>query len=252
MSDNPKGQCRLCGGYAVLQDSHIFPRFAYKNFVADIAKGGSFTDITSLRRHNKQWTDYWFCQSCEQRIGDSETYVSEFLREVVRNPEGPHRYERRLLTFATSISLRLAMAAAGKATKDQVKEPVKRWKQFLLGRSKSVGPFTQHAFIAFGEDAPGKDAEWHKSMGFAIPPGEGLIVSRIGPLLQVAFLHNKHLRLAELNTWQVSELSSQGGTLPSIAKNRGEAALTEEFARLLNGLERTLVQRSFLLPERQD
>jgi hypothetical protein len=39
---NRRGFCRLCGNEAVLVDGHIWPKFAYKRYISDLTKGGSF------------------------------------------------------------------------------------------------------------------------------------------------------------------------------------------------------------------
>ena len=39
------GECRLCHKSKMLVDSHIFPAGAYKRFVSDQSKGGSFLNL---------------------------------------------------------------------------------------------------------------------------------------------------------------------------------------------------------------
>ena len=109
--------------------------------------------------------------------------------------------------------------------------------------------FSQHAFVAFGDDIPGKDAEWHRGMGGGVYFAESIVITRIGPLVIIGRLHKADLKDAELDTWEGSRILPSGGTLPHIRKNQPNELLTKDFARFLNKLESTLVNQATGLPE---
>ncbi len=88
----------------------------------------------------------------------------------------------------------------------------------MSGKVKIPGMFSQHAFVAFGDDIPGKDAEWHRGIGGGVYLAEGFVISRIGPLVILGRLHKSDLRDSDLNAWKGSRILPSGGTLPHIKK----------------------------------
>jgi hypothetical protein len=234
-----------------LRDSHIWPKFAYKRYVSDQNKGGSFTDLGAIKHHNKQVTDYLLCQACEQRFSRFEAYAAEFLNRVEREPQLGHAYDKPLHDFAVSVSWRVAQHNVNAGVKDReaklLRSACKTWRLYLLGKKNDIAQFSQHAFIAFGQNIEGKDAEWHKGLGGEVFPDEWLVLSRIGPLLIVGLLGRRHLSLKEIEAWERSRLQLAGGAVRPIAKLRHEEVLTPAFARLLNKLERRLVMRAVKL-----
>src|SRR5262249_53551953 len=120
--------------------------------------------------------------------------------------------------------------------------PCRNWNRYLLGKRKDVGPYSQHAFVAFGEDIPGKDAEWHKVLGGQVFFEDCLVLSRIGPLLIVGLLDRGHLTLQEIRMWDCSRLRPSTGIIKPISKRRPEDSLTPTFAGWLNQLESHLAK----------
>jgi hypothetical protein len=108
------GNCQLCGRRRDLKDSHILSKFGYKRYVSDLSKGGSFIDLAKGQRTNRQYTEYWFCWDCQQRISQSQHYVAKMLDKIHQEPDDLVTYDGRLLRFATSISLRAAMRQIGR------------------------------------------------------------------------------------------------------------------------------------------
>lgn len=245
----PIGICQLCMNKGTLCDSHVWPKFAYKRYVSDVKRGGSFTDLYKQKHHNKQVTDYLFCTGCEQRLSLSEKNARQFLERVERNPTCSHDYEALLHYFAVSISWRTALynlrSGPEKNTPAMLKKPRRYWREFLVGKRAAVRPYSQHGFIAFGQTIEGKDAEWHKSLGGQVFLKERLVLSRIGPLLLVGILDRGHLSMKEIRTWELSRLRRNGGVIGPIAKNCPEEALTSKFARLLNTVEKEGVELAF-------
>jgi hypothetical protein len=74
----------------LLEDSHVWSKFAYKRFVANPHKGGQFADLHEQRLTNKQYTRYWFCRACEERLGASESYASQLLTRIDQAPKQDH------------------------------------------------------------------------------------------------------------------------------------------------------------------
>jgi Putative restriction endonuclease len=119
------GRCYLCSSQRELEESHIWPRFAYKEYVASQETGGRFTDLQSLSRHNRQLKKSWMCRSCEQLLNKFETPTAAFLRRINPNSDGPFAYGRYLLPFSVSLSWRVANYYVPQATKgpDTVRGP---------------------------------------------------------------------------------------------------------------------------------
>jgi hypothetical protein len=140
------GRCYLCSSQRELEESHIWPRFAYKEYVASQETGGRFTDLQSLSRHNRQLKKSWMCRSCEQLLNKFETPTAAFLRRINPNSDGPFAYGRYLLPFSVSLSWRVANYYVPQATKpvyaDVLRPAMRRWRQFLLGRSRNLGVFS--------------------------------------------------------------------------------------------------------------
>jgi hypothetical protein len=240
----PIGTCELCKNKGELRDSHYLSKFAYKRYVSNQARGGRFADLKSQKHHNKQLTDYLLCDECEERFCASESSAAQFLSRVEGNPTSDHEYDNSMHYFAVSISWRIAVHSLRSGFPKEMPvllRPASRyWSRHLLAKRKDVGPYSQHAFIAFGENIPGKDAEWHRMIGGQIFFEERLVLSRIGPLLIAGLLDRAHLILSEIRTWERSRLHPTAGIITPISKHRYEDSLTPGFARLLNQLESRL------------
>ena len=97
------GKCHLCGEEKDLQGSHVWPKFACKRFVANLAKGGQFADLHKQELTNEQYTRYWFCHDCEEILSKTENFAAQLLSKIERDPKKEHPYDERLLPFITSI-----------------------------------------------------------------------------------------------------------------------------------------------------
>src|SRR5262245_56817273 len=99
-----KGQCHLCNELGELEESHVWRKFAYKDYAADLSKGGQFLELGQGKLDNHQFTYHWFCRSCEERLGRAEAFAAQLLRRFCQKPDSPVEYDERLLYFAVSIS----------------------------------------------------------------------------------------------------------------------------------------------------
>lgn len=238
------GQCKLCGQTAELIESHVWPRFAYKNYVSDLDKGGSFFDLKAGRHVNKQYKRFWFCRECDgRRLGHSESYAAELLVRMEKNRAAPFVYDTRLLTFAVSVSLRTAMAYMQEHKEffndASLNDACGAWRQYLLGRRKTgVKPYSQHLFVIYGQDV-----DWHKGMGGYPYSQVGLVLSQVGPLFIAGLLDRKRLSAADLKVWARSELCLGGGVAEPVSEWRIGYNITETLGRLLHMQQAITIDR---------
>lgn len=129
------GSCQLCGKErSQLVEGHIWPKFVYKRYVSNVAKGGSFVDLTAGKVTNRQHTRYLFCADCDGRVlGEGEKYAAEFCRAVDSDRTGVREYTEQLVKFATSISWRVARHVVREIAVPELRSllrgPCKRWKE---------------------------------------------------------------------------------------------------------------------------
>jgi hypothetical protein len=139
------GRYHLCGEARDLQESHVWPRFADKRFVADPAKGGQFADLHQQALTNEQHTRHWFCHDCEEILSGAESYPARLLWRIGRDPETEHAYDGRLLPFVTSISWRsLEYDVPGehpRAAEGQWRA-AGAWRRYLRGRAGGIKAYT--------------------------------------------------------------------------------------------------------------
>src|SRR5687768_382050 len=104
--DGVKDFCHLCGAQEFLRESHVWPRFAYKEYVSDLERGGQFTDLQSMTRHGRQMKEAWLCDRCEQFFNRFETPAAAFLRNIKASSPGQFQYAPYFLPFTISMSWR--------------------------------------------------------------------------------------------------------------------------------------------------
>jgi hypothetical protein len=238
-----EGTCRLCGETAALLNCHVWPRFAYKDFVSDRTKGGSFIDLKKGIPTNVQEKKPWFCTDCDQRrIGNAETYAAEFCRTLTKAPTSAHKYEGILQTFAVSISLRTAMLymeGHRLARYSELKAACGVWKEFLLGRRKAgIMPYSQHLFVVFGEQVG-----WHRGLGGYPFVEAGLILSQVGPLFIVGLTNRRRHEKSDWRIWRRSEITLAGGSVEPISAWRVGGNITHAFGRVLHIHQTNTIER---------
>jgi hypothetical protein len=239
------GICQLCGQKGEIVSSHVWPAFAYKRYVSDLSKGGQFLDLqTGKPNAQKQYTRPWFCERCDRDVlGKNEKYAAEFCDKLEKTPADVHSYDGCLLRFAVSISWRTVKSwgevqrrsgdkMAGKASH--------RWKDYLRGKERHLGPYTQHLFIVFD-----RDASMHKGIGGGVFTAERLVLSQIGPLFIIGLLDRSHLSVADLDIWSHSKLLAEGGTIKPISAWRVGTELTLDCARFLARHDGAVKRRLF-------
>ncbi len=229
----PMGICQLCGQRKAIVDSHVWPSFAYKRYVSDLSKGGQFLDLqTGKPNAQKQYTRPWFCEHCDRDVlGKSEKYAAEVCDRLEKAPTDAHAYDGCLVPFAVSISWRTVNSwreGRRRSGDEVVEKPSQRWKNYLRGKERNLGPYTQHLFIVFD-----RDASMHKGIGGTVFADERLVLSQIGPLFIIGLLDRSHLSVADLDVWSHSTLSEEGGTIKPISAWRVGTEITLDCARFL-------------------
>lgn len=232
---NSTGFCKLCGQSAELQDSHVWPRFGYKRYVSDPKKGGQFFDVHQQTMHNKQRRYFWFCKTCEHVIGRGEHSAAEFCNALDKAPTAAHLYDRLLLQFAVSLSFRtllMSLEEGISAPNEVLTAARRRWRDFLLGKTHSLGPHTQHAIIVF--DASG--GHQHKAIGGQVVEPLNLVCTQFGPLFFAGLLGRGGLTAQDRAAWAVSQLLPQGGSITPISAWRVGVNIAMEYMSYLVGI----------------
>ena len=247
----PPGNCHFCGKPRELIDSHVWPKFAYKRFVANQDKGGQFADLSTLTLTNRQYTRYWFCRSCEDVLGQTETYVAQLCDRMEKAPRAIHAYDERLLRFVVSISWR-SLKLHHENMKNSVLEMkwpgVRLWRQYLLGEVARIEPYNQHVFNIIG--APiGLD----KALGGQPDSDHTPVISQIGPLLMVGHLKPQGLTAKEKLTWNNTKVGRSGSIIQlrrwDVSFDFAEHDnITMRFAHKLAALEQLIRYRKSIGP----
>lgn len=171
-----QGTCRLCETQGTLRNSHILPRWAYRNAadsgpgrqpsLVQLADGNAFLSL-------KQHKEYMLCAACEALFGKREDYVSRIVTK--RNGSFPAwraakwvgsrwHYDPKALCrrdasamdcekvgyFAASVLWRAAVAREFKFTVDLSETNLHELREYLLERA-SFPPSLRLAVDLIGE-----------------------------------------------------------------------------------------------------
>ncbi|WP_404306181.1 hypothetical protein [Neorhodopirellula lusitana] len=232
------GLCRLCMQKRELRNSHIFPKFIYKDFVSDLNAGGQFVSLEEGRKTNKQIKRFWYCEECEQRFGNAENSAKKMLAAVTRSE--PVWYGNRLLPFCVSVTLRCLEYEFRKKSfpkRGPLCDARRTWREYLLGRRSSPAPRSQHAFLIVD------DKEMYKGAGTVTSQDEGLILCQVGPLYIAGIFDKRLLTSNDIRIWDQSRVDPNGGTLRPVREWRVGTEVTSDFARLLAIHEREACMR---------
>lgn len=228
-----RGYCHLCGRFTDLIDSHVWPKLAYKRFASDLSKGGQFVDLREKNLHaNRQYKRFWFCTDCDGKvIGQTETYAASLLDRLQAAPTNQCPYDANLIRFAVSISWRTAKFETEERCQkqdDSLRKACKRWKDFLRGKTRTLGPYTQYLFVVFDPTVG-----LHNALGGRVFLEEHIVLSQIGPMFIISLLDRKHISLQDLAIWDNAEVCRNGGVILPITKWCVGKNVTMDFARFL-------------------
>jgi hypothetical protein len=223
--------CRLCRKHTELQESHVLPRMAYKRFAAS-SKGGAFLDVAEGSRHSRQLKRRWFCCDCEKAFCETETAAwFDSLGDLCNER---YDYGEFLRTFAISLSYRYALleledGAPPEANRAMLRKPMQIWRDVLLERRTSLGPYTVHGFL----ETPSSVSNWDPSLGGQTIYCHGLIVVRTGPLIIFGAFAKPRMSASEAACWSASEINA-GNKINVVHRETGHPGLTQEMVATLN------------------
>ena len=132
---NSATACRLCGKSAILQLSHIYPRFVFK-WMAKTAAGA----LCHGEKPNRPIQDGTklplLCQECEQRFSPSENwFATNLFFPSVSGENLPQQYDQNLFYFIISLAWRMTCLPRNAGPPADLMENVDReWRHFLLNR----------------------------------------------------------------------------------------------------------------------
>ena len=235
------GTCQLCGQPRELQDSHVWPKFAYKKYTSDKSDGGSFLDLSRGGKSNHQYTNYWFCHDCEQILSADEDFAARFCSRVEKAPSFAQEYDERLLRFAVSISLRTLMSYLPRAAAsdcEDARAARRQWSSFLRGKTQSLACYTQHVFLVRDEES-----KRHQVLGGQVFWDHRFVLSQIGPLHILGLLDRTQLDSAERRIWERSKLEADGGVMIPVSEWRVGHNITMKLIQLLWSHEKTIIKK---------
>ena len=203
------GKCRLCGVEGELHDGHISPKFGYRRYIT--GQGGRYFDCVKDKFETKQRTEYMFCHECETiRTGSLDSWGARFLAGFETEPYLPHVYhDEQFLRWAVSLSLRALISEDLNHPErlPAAREAMEQWKHYLLGRKLSVGPFTQHAFLRYFEEA----SHYQRLLDWDYFPEEGLTFFQMGPLVAFGLTRQANWCKKDKDAADASMVKRDGG-----------------------------------------
>ncbi len=82
-----KGKCRLCNADAFLCQSHLIPRFIYREFVKSSPTGYMRKSDNINKRVQDGIKAHWLCHKCERSLSQWEKAFSEKIHQIPSNAE---------------------------------------------------------------------------------------------------------------------------------------------------------------------
>ena len=201
------GQCRLCHESKVLVESHIFPAGAYKRYVSDQSKGGSFLNLKYMNVRPKQFTRNWLCTDCERRLNEKgEKYFFTLIDSGVPIAD----YERALYYFAVSVSWRSALFYfETNAGIQHVKAAIEQWRKYLYGESSTAEPYSQYLLSI----QSAKWEHWNRAVGGFAMPNLHLAFSIVGPYLILGITNPRAFTDIAMTMLSHAQLEPAGGKI---------------------------------------
>jgi len=239
------GKCHLCGNIRELQGSHVWPKFAYKQYVSNLKKGGQFIDLHKDEVTSEQYVRPWFCSCCEQLLGRTENRAARICRKLDNDEEV--EYDEQFHRFVTSISWRSLKLRYEDEPLGAVRNKwpaFSIWQRYLRESRTGIAPYTQHVFAA-----PNQPHGMDKGLGGHVIVAEGLVLSQIGPITIVGLLAPDRLTEHEKPTWANSMVRQTGGKITPIKQwvfGDGDAKklnITTRLAALLKAFEDHRIER---------
>ncbi|WP_268542318.1 hypothetical protein [Candidatus Nitrosotenuis cloacae] len=153
-------RCALCGLERELRDSHIIPKFVGKWLKKTSATGYLAKATRASHRVQDLGTLRLLCSECEERLSKFEQYfANDVFFPFHEKKKNSFEYDERLELFAISLSWR-AIKSCEKYDLDQpefnslLEQAESDWREFLLGRRKTITPYENYLFFLDYTDTP--------------------------------------------------------------------------------------------------
>jgi hypothetical protein len=225
-----RGICALCDKEAVLQDSHIIPKFAIKW----LKKTSGGMALRSGKNPNKPVQDgpkmKLLCIGCEQKLSALERkFALEIFHPTNENLAHKTTHSDWYCKFCVSVSWRVLNAKMredsfnnySQVSKDKISLAYETWKNFLNGKVDGIGEFKQHVLVhepivSFEIDDPPPilNTFLQRTTGFALfspgefSPGDEVLVTyaKIGRFMIFGLINSP-----QCHEWKGSEVDALGG-----------------------------------------
>ena len=262
------GECKLCGSFGELEDSHIIPAFVFR-YIREtglIAGGGlRFSD-----QPNKVVQDgekkHWLCKACEGKLSKDEQKFSERIFKPINAGHQPELgYGEELLRFCVSLSWRTLLRyqeveydetewrpISNLDEKDQnlIARAEVEWRNYLNGKGQSSERFVHHICIMGEIDSSSANMSVGINKYIWRAVHQDILSGKTGAAIYTkiprVFVFGM-IRDEETWTWDKTEVRSSGGTLP----DNGAVGLPYWFAAYLNEKAERYREIPELLSERQ-
>nr|WP_298165253.1 hypothetical protein [uncultured Pseudomonas sp.] len=152
-------ECKLCGNQAELRLSHLIPKFIGK-WLKETSATGYLRDSRNINKRSQDiLKEKWLCHDCEQLFSGWEKSFAEIIfKPHMNNPSTRCNYSSWMSKFCTSMSWRsLSYMTWGNDEEPVVKAHKAEWaateaalKDYLLGRTKTLGHYEQHVIPVEG------------------------------------------------------------------------------------------------------
>jgi hypothetical protein len=201
------GECRLCKQEKALRDSHVFPKGAYRRYVADKKKGGSFANLKEMNLRSNQFTRFWFCRECENRFDKQGEDI--FFKIADAKAPGEISYGD-LYYFAVSVSWRSSLFYFETHDgRECVADALERWRLFLLGEADDVEPFSQY-LLSIHDATWGP---WNRGLGGFTMPTINHSFALIGPFIVLGITRAAEWSDVDRATLEPARLKANGDTI---------------------------------------
>ena len=234
-SDGQTGECKLCGNFEELEESHIVPAFVFRHIrETGLIHGGGlrFSDQPNkvVQQGDKR---RWLCRACETLFSKDEHKFSEAIFKPANTGRKPRLvYGPELLRFCVSLSWRTLLRyeeMENDATKhrpisdldssdqNRISIAEMQWKEYLIGKRSDPGRFIQHICIMSEIDRSNTDMSIGINKYILRATHQDILSSRSGVTVYTkipSIVVFGMIRDEEPGYWDKTEVRQSGGTLP--------------------------------------
>ena len=231
------GECKLCGRFGELEDSHIIPAFVFR-YIREtglIERGGLRFSEQPNRVVQDGEKRHWLCKTCEGKFSKDEQKFSERIFKPTNAGHQPELvYGEELLRFCVSLSWRTLLRYQEIEDDETGQRPMSEldgkdqkliasaeieWRNYLNGKEQSSERFIHHIYIMGEIDSLKTDMDMSVGVNRYIRRVTHQDIIRVKTLAAVytklpsVFVFGI-LRDEGPLAWHQTEVRSSGGTLP--------------------------------------